>query len=133
MARITGLVLAAGIFLASFALHIVGGATDQGWLFASAVGLIYLSASAFGVIAWILAGSRQGERLTIAVGSVAGVALTSAALWAANDRSLAWWVVPLAAILTAMSSAVVYATWKALRRNARAQVARSSAGDAPGA
>lgn len=124
MRTISGLVAAATIFIASFALHIVGGATDQGWLFAIAVGLIYLSASAFGVIAWIIAGARPGERMTLAVGSIAGMVLTASALWAANDRSFAWWQVPLAAVLTALTSVAAYAGFHALRRSARTKAAR---------
>lgn len=130
MRTTTGLVAAASIFIASFALHIVGGATDQGWLFAVAVGLIYLSASAFGVIAWMIAGARPGDRVTLAVGAIAGIVLTASALWAANDRSFAWWQVPLGAVLTALTSVAAYAAFHALRRSARTRAGRERMGAA---
>ena len=48
---IRGEVIAFVLFAASFALHIVAGAMDQGWLFAIAVVLIYISATGFPAIA----------------------------------------------------------------------------------
>ncbi len=63
---IFGLISAFALFAASFALHIVGGATDQGWLFAIAVGLIFLTATGFPAIALVLSGElfRQPRRGT---------------------------------------------------------------------
>ncbi|MDZ7728910.1 MAG: hypothetical protein U5Q44_12345 [Dehalococcoidia bacterium] len=111
-----GLVLALGIFAASFALHIVGGATDQGWLFGLAVVLIYISASGFGAIAWLLAGAREGDRLTLVIGSLAALALTVSALWAANDRAFAWWQAPVAPVLVVITSGAIYGGWLAWRK-----------------
>ncbi len=105
MAR--GLAGASALFAASFALHIVAGALDQGWLFAIAVGLIYVTATAFPVIALRLA--RAPARsfsglLILAAGAAAGVGFTWGALWAANGRAMAWWE-PLAAVaLVAVAS-----------------------------
>lgn len=115
MRMVLGLAGAAAFFAVSFALHIVGGSTGQGWLFAIAVALIYVSASGFGVFAWMLAGSRSGDRLTLGIGALAGVVLTTSALWAANGRSFAWWEPPLAAVITLASSAVLLRAWQMVR------------------
>ncbi|OAI39650.1 hypothetical protein AYO38_07295 [bacterium SCGC AG-212-C10] len=101
---VRGLVLAFGIFAASFALHIVGGATEQGWLFALAVALIFLSAVCFPVIALQLTGKPRNWATTMFVsiaGGAIGVVLTASAFWAANGRAFAWWQVPLAVVLVA--------------------------------
>ncbi len=94
-----GLVLAFGVFAASFALHIVGGASGQDWLFNLAVALIFLTATAFPVIALLFAGSPRGaaRNLVLNAGFVIGTALTASAFWAANGRGFAWWEVPAAA------------------------------------
>lgn len=118
MRQARALAITLGIFAFSFALHIVGGATDQGWLFALAVGLIYVSASGFGAIAWILAGAARNDRGTPALGSVAATVLTASALWAANDRSFAAWHVPAAIALVATTSAAIVVLWSVLRRRA---------------
>jgi hypothetical protein len=115
MRPVRGLAVAFVLFALSFALHIVGGRLDQGWLFALAVGLIYVFATGFATVAWIAAGAQAGDRATIAVGAVAALALTMSALWAANDRSFAWWQWPLAPVLVAASSAVLYGAWRGLR------------------
>lgn len=108
---IRGFVLTFGLFAASFALHIVGGATDQGWLFIIAVALIFATATGFPAIMHAFAGrrarSRQGRRLWI-VGTVAGVILTASALWAVNDRSMAWWLVPAGLICVAIVSPALW-------------------------
>ena len=98
MAPLRGLLLASGAFAAAFALHIVGGATGQGWLFAVAVALIFALATGFPIVALLCAGRlTAGERnLVLNAGFVAGVALTAAALWAANGRAFAWWTFPAA-------------------------------------
>ena len=100
------------LFAAFFALHIVAGATDQGWLFVIAVALIYLSAWSFPAIAWLLAGdhlSRRDERALLIVGGIVGLALTNGALWAANGRAFAWWQWPVSVVLVAGTSGLVLA------------------------
>lgn len=113
---IRGFALALGLFAAFFALHIVGGATDQGWLFATAVALIFLTATGFPAIMHAFAGRRARMRHARAlwlVGGIAGVALTSSALWAANDRTIAWWQAPAALLLVGVISP---ALWVILRQ-----------------
>lgn len=106
-----GMVGAFVLFVAAFALHVVGGATDQGWLFAIAVGLIFLTATGFPAIAVLLSGEFYGSRLraakVLAVGFVAGTGLTLGALWAANDRSFAAWQFGVAPALVIVVSAVL--------------------------
>ncbi|MGE0599511.1 MAG: hypothetical protein AB7J35_06290 [Dehalococcoidia bacterium] len=108
-----GLVAAFVLFAASFALHIVGGATDQGWLFAIAVGLIFLTATGFPAIALLLSGelfdSISAARTTLILGFLIGSGLTLGALWAANDRSFAAWEFPVAPALVIVVSAVLMA------------------------
>ncbi|HEY4669946.1 MAG TPA: hypothetical protein VIH05_09245 [Tepidiformaceae bacterium] len=107
MAVVRGLALALAFFAASFVLHIVGGATDQSWLFAMAVVLIFLSATGFPAFAAFF--GRTMDRALLAIGGVAGVVLTAGALWAANDRSFAWWHAPLAVALVGVVSYVLLA------------------------
>ncbi|MEO6398462.1 MAG: hypothetical protein ABIP13_08340, partial [Tepidiformaceae bacterium] len=111
MRIVRGLIVALGLFLASFALHIVGGATDQRWLFAIAVGLIYLTATGFGANALIASGlawaERAGVRTVLGIGSCAGVVFTIGALWAANGRAFAWWQLLLAPGLVLVTSATL--------------------------
>ena len=123
MKVLRGLVLAFGLFAAAFALHVVGGATDQGWLFATAVVLIFASAVLFPAIAFLLARSPSGDerRVTAALGGLAGIVLTASALWAANDRSMAWWTVPVAAIAVAGVNGVAWAVLNRRKRTADAQ------------
>ncbi len=85
--------IALALFAASFALHIVGGATDQAWLFAIAVALIATCAVGFPWLAAALGRPRSAgeQRLTLLLGFAFGTILTASALWAANDRSWAWW------------------------------------------
>ena len=110
MRIVRGTGIALGLFLASFALHIVGGATGQGWLFAIAVALIFVFATAFPVVAIIAGGFHDlaavDARITAAIGAVAGYGFTVAALWAANGRAFAWWEFPLAAGLVIAGSAM---------------------------
>ncbi len=116
-----GIALAFGLFALSFALHVIGGRLDQDWLFTLAVALIYVFATGFGVVAWIGAGARSGDRLTLFLGGLAAVALTVSALWAANDRSFAWWQWPLAPVLTLISSVALYGAWRLALRMRPAQ------------
>ncbi len=115
MGAVRGLGLAGLAFVGAFALHIVGGATDQRWLFAIAVALIYLTAAAFPVAALLLAGRVGALERTIILtaGIVIGAVLVGAALWAANGRSLAWWTAPAALVITFATSSLAR---RALRR-----------------
>lgn len=101
-----------GCFAASFALHIVGGATDQGWLFAIAVALIFLCATGFPAIALLLTRGRATgaeQRVILGAGGIIGIVLTASALWAANGRTFAWWHPPVAIVLVVVVSAVLLA------------------------
>jgi hypothetical protein len=106
-----GLVLTFGCFAAAFGLHIVGGATDQDWLFAIAVGLIFLIATGYsGFALWFAGLAYAGTRaanVTDLLGGVAGSALTVGALWAANDRAFEVWHFAVAPLLEAAVSALV--------------------------
>lgn len=106
-----GLVLTFVCFAAAFALHIVAGATDQGWLFAIAVGLIFLIATGYsGFALWFAGLAYAGTRaatVTDLLGGIAGSALTVGALWAANDRAFEVWHFAVAPLLEAGVSAVV--------------------------
>lgn len=130
-----GLGLAFGFFAASFALHIVGGATGQGWLFAIAVALIYISATGFPAIAMMIAGFRETNsteaRVTAGAGAAAGYAFTLGALWAANGRAFAWWEFPAAAVLVLISSAIIFALWRASGRR-EGTAARTAVGSRAG-
>jgi len=112
MLAIRGLTIAFGVFAASFALHVVAGATGQGWLFAIAVALIFASAAGFPVIAAWFAG--RGSRTVLAAGSIAGAVLTGSALWAANGRAFAWWEPPLACALVILGSGAMLAAARIL-------------------
>lgn len=107
MAIARGLGLALAFFAASFALHILGGATNQSWLFAMAVVLIFLSATGFPAFAAFF--GRTMDRALLAIGWVIGVVLTMGTLWAANDRTVAWWHAPLAVGLVVVMSYVLLA------------------------
>lgn len=127
MAALKGNLIAFGLFAGAFALHIVGGATDQGWLFATAVALIAIFAVAFPLVA-LVAGrpaTRSQRVLSLAIGTVAGIVLTASALWAANDRTAAWWQGPAAI------AAVLGVLWFGLRlrrgRKPRLATARGAA------
>lgn len=113
---IRGFVVTLGFFAAAFALHIVGGATDQGWLFITAVALIFTLATGFPAFMHAFAGrrarSRNGRSLWI-VGGVTGVVLTSSALWAGDDRSFALWQPPVAIVCVAVVSS---ALWVVIRQ-----------------
>ena len=112
---VRGLGVALGVFLASFALHIVGGATDQAWLFAIAVALIFVTATGFPVIAMWASGLGElqsvAARIVGGVGAAAGFGFTVAALWAANGRAFAWWEFPLGSVLVLFGSGVLLAAW----------------------
>lgn len=112
-----GLAIAFVLFAVCFMLHIVGGALDQGWLFAVAVALIYLTAAGYPAIAaWFAGASNDARWLAVWVGIPIGIVLTTAALRAANDRSMAWWVIPLAVVLVAVVSVAILALRAALVR-----------------
>lgn len=111
MARSVGaLLVTLALFAGAFALHIVGGATDQGWLFALAVALIFGTAAGFPAIAAALAGRL--DAVTLTGGGLAGVGLTSGALWAANGRAWEWWTVPLAVLLVLAVSSLLWLAWR---------------------
>ena len=114
-----GLAVALGLFLASFALHIVGGATGQGWLFAIAVALIFVTATGFPVIALWASGLGEMQsaaaRATGGTGAAAGFVFTVAALWAADGRSFAWWEFPLGSVLVLLGSGVLLIAWMTMR------------------
>lgn len=113
MRYLVGLGGAFVIFAFCFALHIVGGATDQDWLFATAVVLIYFSAAGYPAIAWLLAGRPSGDRILLVAGGTIGIVLTVSALRAANDRTFAWWQLPvsIAAVALTCAAIVVVAIW----------------------
>ena len=106
-----GLILTFACFAAAFVLHIVAGATDQDWLFAIAVGLIFLIATGYsGFALWFAGlaygGNRQAS-ITDLLGGIAGSALTIGALWAANDRAFEVWHFAAAPLMESAVSAVV--------------------------
>jgi hypothetical protein len=111
------------LFAASFALHIVGGATDQGWLFVLAVVLIYLTAAGFPALAHLLAGQPAASRAPWLLGGAIGIVLTASALRAANDRTFEWWMAPLAIGLVAVTSAAIVGLARARRAFATRQPA----------
>ncbi len=106
-----GLVLTFVLFAGAFVLHIVGGATDQGWLFAIAVGLIFLIAAGYsGFALWIAGLAHAGTRtasVTDLLGGIAGSVLLIGALWAANDRSFELWHFAAAPLIEAAVSGLV--------------------------
>ncbi len=128
-----GLALAFALFAAAFALHIVGGATDQGWLFATAVVLIFATAVLFPAIAFVLAGKPAGRAtiVTVATGALIGVALTASALWAANGRAMAWWTLPAATAMVATVNAAAWAVANRRKRTLEAQHPVSTSAPAP--
>lgn len=108
---VKGLVITFAAFAFAFALHIAGGATDQGWLFAIAVVLIYAIATGFPAIAlWVSGLAYRGSepaKFTYTTGVIIGTGLTLGALWATNGRSFAAWHFPASIVLVAIVSAVV--------------------------
>ena len=86
--RLAGLLrpnlIALGIFVACFALHIVAGQLDVDLLFAAAVVLIWASAAGFPLLVHAVSGGRAGA-LTLGLAFVIGVALTAATLGATRD------------------------------------------------
>lgn len=106
-----GIGLTLGAFALAFALHIVGGATDQRWLFAIAVGLIYTIATGFPAIALWVSGQvykgTEAAKFTYTAGVIIGTGLTLGALWATNDREFTAWHFPVSLILVAVISAIV--------------------------
>ncbi|MEP7214815.1 MAG: hypothetical protein ABI782_01100 [Anaerolineaceae bacterium] len=124
MRVIRGLAVAFALFAGSFALHIIGGATDQRWLFAIAVGLIYVTATGFPAIALVTSGltlnDGQQMKLVLGIGALAGVCFTIAALWAANGRAFAWWQFPLGPALVLFTSIVLLAMRRFAGRPAKA-------------
>lgn len=106
-----GFAVAAAAFLVAFALHVLGGATDQAWLFGIAVGLIFVTAAGFPAIVIWTSGLKYGgsdlARFAYGAGVVVGTGLTLGALWASNDRGFAGWHFPASIILVAVASAVI--------------------------
>jgi hypothetical protein len=106
-----GLLLTFLLFAGAFALHIIGGATDQDWLFAIAVGLIFLIATGYsGFALWIAGLAHAGTRAatwTDLLGGIAGSALTIGALWAATGRAFEPWHFAVAPLLEAAVSGLV--------------------------
>jgi hypothetical protein len=102
LAALRGNGIGLGLFAAFFALHIVGGATDQAWLFAIAVVLIAATAILFPASAVYLGRARDRREIawTAAVGGVIGAALLAGVFWAANDRAWEWWHVPAAGAIS---------------------------------
>ena len=134
MQIVRGLGLGFVAFAAFFALHIVGGATDQGWLFAIAVGLIYASAMAFAPLAATLSGAAPGtaaRRTTMALGFIAAIGLTAGTLWATNDRAWAWWTWP-GAIGLAAGATIVVEMARRKRRRGRHRSGRRPTSERPG-
>jgi hypothetical protein len=107
MAALRGNLLAFLLFAAFFALHVVAGAADMGWLFAVAVVLIALAAAGFPLLA-VLAGRPRGGTdrwLTVVPAALIGAGLTAGVFWAANDRAWAWWHWPAAIAIAAGAGA----------------------------
>jgi len=108
---IRGIAVMLGLFAAAFALHIVGGATDQAWLFAIAVTLIFVIATGFPAFALWAGGlayqANEVAKSTFSFGVIIGTGLTLGALWATNDREFAGWHFPVSLILVAIVSAIV--------------------------
>jgi hypothetical protein len=106
-----GIGITFGAFALAFALHIVGGATDQGWLFAIAVALIFIIATGFPAIAlWTSGLAYKGSdeaKLVYRTGVVIGAGLTLGALWASNGRTFAAWHFVAAIALVAVVSPLV--------------------------
>lgn len=130
MAALRGPVYSLAAFAAAFALHIAAGATDQGWLFAVAVVLIFALAAAFPVASVLLGQPRAGWPLqaVLAVGLGVGCVLMAGTLWAANDRAWAWWTWPAAAATAAVATLVASRVSRAVAPAAgRAQPAPPSA------
>lgn len=107
MRALLGPVGAFGAFVLAFVLHIVGGATDQDWLFTLAVIAIFGVAASFPVISVLLGRPRvqRDRRLMMVVAALVGTALMAATLWATNDRAWAVWTLPFAIIVAAVGTA----------------------------
>ncbi len=104
-----GITLAA--FALAFGLHIIGAATNQGWLFAVAVGLIFAISTGFPAIAlWVSGLAYKGSeaaQFTYRFGVIIGTGLTLGALWATNDRAFTAWHFPVSILSVAVVSAFV--------------------------
>ncbi len=124
MLAVRGLGIAFALFAAAFALHIVGGATDQRWLFGMAVALIYLTATGFPAIALIASGlalkDGHKSRVVLAIGGVAGLTFTIGALWAANGRAFDWWQFLVGPLLVLLTSTLLLTMRRFAGRPARA-------------
>ena len=115
---VRGLALTFLAFAAAFVLHIIGGATNQDWLFALAVVLIVVIATGFsGWALWFAGLADSGSRaamLTDLLGGIAGSVLTVGVLWAANDRTFeAWHFLAAPLIECAVSALVVFVVVRA--------------------
>ena len=109
MNAVRGIGGALALFLAAFGLHIVAGATDQGWLFTIAVDLIFFFAVGFVWVATLLSGERirEAHRYFFLTAFLIALALTGATLWAVSDRSFEFWHAPAAPILVFVATAVL--------------------------
>ena len=115
---VRGLALTFLAFAAAFVLHIIGGATNQDWLFALAVVLIVVIATGFsGWALWFAGLADSGSRaamLTDLLGGIAGSVLTVGVVWAANDRTFeAWHFLAAPLIECAVSALVVFVVVRA--------------------
>ncbi|GBD24646.1 hypothetical protein HRbin29_02328 [bacterium HR29] len=96
-----GSTAAVGAFAFAFALHMAAGAAGLDWLFAAAVGLIYLSAASLPAVAWMLGGRRRRSPVWWVLHTGLALVFAGGALWASAGRELEWWVPPGAASLVA--------------------------------
>jgi len=118
MQVVRGLALTFLAFAAAFVLHIIGGATNQDWLFAFAVVLIIIIATGFsGWALWFAGLADSGSRaamVTDLLGGIAGSLLTIGVLWAANGRSFeAWHFLAAPLIECGVSALVVFVVVRA--------------------
>ncbi len=107
MKVLIGPLAAFAAFAVAFALHVAGGATDQGWLFAIAVVLIFALAAGFPIVAVLIRpprGARE-RRAALLTGGLGGAVLMAGTLWAANGREWAAWTAPLAVFVAAIATA----------------------------
>jgi hypothetical protein len=132
VALLRGFGAASVVFIASFAVHIVGGASGQGWLFGLAIASIFLSSTGFPLI--VAAGAElslvpaRPSHVVLATSGLAGAALTASALWAANGRALTWWEAPAGLALVAVVSGAGFWAADVLRSRGTTRGASFGAG-----
>jgi hypothetical protein len=99
--------IAFGIFITCFTLHIVGGQLDLDWLFAAAVVLIWASAAAFPLLVHVVSAGRAGTP-AMALAVAISVVLTAAVLRATRNSGFeALDLVAGAAIVLAVNGAAL--------------------------